>query len=182
MSDNGLIKAVGQMAGTHNKTYGEAIVCSVSSVDLSTRSCICTPLGGRTTSDLTEVQLMAEVEDGWLIEPVIGSTVIVNSAQRSRPYIALFSEIQNAYLVVAGSIQFQGGEFGGLVKVIELTDKLNNLENGFNDLVGKFNAHTHILALTAGTGSAAPTTDPETTILAPTEREDIENTIITHGA
>lgn len=157
-------------------------VCSVTEVNLSSRSCTCTPMGGSTSSDLTNVQLMAEVDDGILLVPVIGSTVIVCHAERNVPYIALFSELQKIFLITVDGIQLQGGEFGGLIKIEDLVTKLNNLEQAFNDLVTKFNEHTHILTLTSGTGTAAPTVTQETTVLTETTREDIENDSITHGA
>ena len=78
-------------------------------------------------------------------------------------------------------IQFNDGSLDGMVKVAALKTKLNNLENLVNDLVTKFNSHTHILTLTMGTGTAAPTVAPETTTLTPTVQADIENTKITQG-
>ena len=99
----------------------------------------------------------------------------------------LFSELQKVLFIVGSSVfsikdgimQFNDGSNGGLVEVIKLTQKLNNLENLVNDLVAKFNSHTHILTLTSGTGTAAPTTTIESSTLTPTQRGDIENTKIT---
>ena len=77
-----------------------------------------------------------------------------------------------------GLMQFNDGSLGGMVKVAALTAKLNNLENIVNDLVAKYNTHTHILTLTSGTGTAAPTVTEETGTLTPTEQSDIENTAV----
>jgi hypothetical protein len=80
-----------------------------------------------------------------------------------------------------GLITLNDGSLGGLVEVAALVTRLNNAENMVNDLAAKFNGHTHILALSAGTGTAAATVTQETTTLTPTQRGDIENTKITHG-
>jgi hypothetical protein len=176
-----IINAIRQASGTHNTDFSTMVVCEIDGVDLSTRSCTCIPLGEKTSSALTGVQLMAAVDDGLLIEPVVGSTVIVCYSKRNVPYVAMFSEISKVTLITVNGIQLQLGEFGGLVKVIELTEKINNLEIAYNSLVEKFNTHTHILALTTGTGTAAITAEPEVTILTLTAREEIENDSITHG-
>jgi hypothetical protein len=63
----------------------------------------------------------------------------------------------------------------------ELTTKLNNLENKVNDIVAKFNSHTHILTLSTGTGTAAPTTTKVPGTLTPTEQSEIENDKVKHG-
>jgi predicted transcriptional regulator len=56
--------------------------------------------------------------------------------------------------VNSGTIEINGGKFGGLVKIQELTDKLNALADAFN-------SHTHTVATTgtaaAQSGTAAAT-------------------------
>ena len=108
MSDNAIKQAVRIMAGTHNKTFTQAIVCSVSAVDIPSRTCTCTPLGGATTSDFTNVQMMAEVDDGILLVPAIDSTVIVCHSERNVPYIALYSELQKIFLIAVDQIELSG--------------------------------------------------------------------------
>ena len=76
-------------------------------------------------------------------------------------------------------VQFNGGDKGGMVEVINLVTKLNNLENLVNDLITKYNTHTHVLALSSGTGTAAVTVTQETGSLTPTVRANIENELIT---
>lgn len=181
MSDRAIGDSIQKMAGTFNREHIGMIPCTIKSVSQQARTCVCTPIGGKSVTDITNVQLMAEVEDGVLLIPVIGSTVFVCYSTQNLPFIALFSGIQKVILIGASGIQLQGGEFGGLVEVLALTTKLNNLENLVNDLAAKFNTHTHILTLTTGTGTAAPTLTSESTVLTPTKRADIENTAITHG-
>lgn len=120
--------------------------------------------------------------------PVIGTTCLVRwrDNHRQLPQIDSFDEVDKYYIqpvsnlyISAPQIQFNGGDNGGLVLVNDLVDRMNLIENAYNDLVTKFNEHTHILALTAGTGTAAITATPETTILSDTTASDIENGAIT---
>ena len=83
-------------------------------------------------------------------------------------------------IIQDGLIQFNDGSYGGLVQVINLVQKLNNLENLVNDLVAKFNMHVHP-GVQSGAGSTGPTVSLETGTLTPTEQADIENTEVTHG-
>lgn len=76
-------------------------------------------------------------------------------------------------LINAPLVEFNGGQLGGMVKVIDLTEKLNNLENLVNNLIGLYNLHTHpVISEGAPTG---PTGSTEGTVLTPTEQAEIEN-------
>jgi len=86
------------------------------------------------------------------------------------PFIVQYSDVV--------SLTINGSEFGGLVKVIELTQKLNAMENIVNDLILKFNTHTHIAA---GTPTSIASVI-ETNNLTPTQQSEIENTVIKHGS
>lgn len=165
MGDRKIQEAIQQLAGTHLTDEVYMIPCVVDSVDLETRSCDCTPIGGNASTEISGVQLMAEVDDGWLLEPAIGSTVIVCYSRRNVPYIALFSELERVTLVTKSGIQFNGDEFGGLVKIEALVTKLNNLESAFNAL----NAKVAILA------------PPALPALVLTTRLELENDKVQHG-
>ncbi len=54
----------------------------------------------------------------------------------------------------------QTGKFA--VKFNELKTEFNQLKTDFNNLVTKYNTHVHVLTLTAGTGTAAPTATTQT--------------------
>jgi hypothetical protein len=180
-------QGIQKIAGTFGLDNVYMLTCEVSKVDVSDRSCMCAPVNGNMAD--FKAYLMAETDDGVLILPTVGSTVKVLFSNQNAPTVIQYSEIDKlliisgnqSYSIADGSQVFNDGSFGGLVKVIELTTKLNNLENLVNSLINKFNSHTHILALTAGTGTAAPTAAPETTVLTPTQKTDIENSEVTHG-
>jgi hypothetical protein len=180
------IQIISGNKGSDNISY---LPCSVVSVDEAARQCTCQALNGISMAPFSNVQLMAAVDDGVLYIPTVGSTVIVTYSKFNQPYVSFFSELDKILYVVGnsvvkiidGAIQFNDGSFGGLTKIAALTQKLNNLENLVNDLISKYNSHTHILTLTSGTGTAAPTTTVEATTLTPTQRSDIENNLVTHG-
>lgn len=181
--------ALQKITGTHNEDKVFLLVATVESVDEPSRSCKVMALSGHGQLEIENVQLMCGIDDGMLLIPTIGSTVIVGYSTFNQAYVALFSELDKVLVIVGesavsitdGKIQFNDGQLGGMVKIIELTKKLNNLENLLNDLIAKYNAHTHVLTLSSGSGTAAATVSTETQSLTPTERTEIENDKITHG-
>ena len=116
--------------------------------------------------------------------PTLNSTVVVTLQDSQSGFISQHSSIKNVNLI--------GNDYGGLIIIEKLVEKLNNLEQKMNDtidwlkdFVSMYNVHTHILTLSTGTGTAAPTTSQETTTtedaLTKTKKEDIENTSVSHG-
>jgi len=87
-------------------------------------------------------------------------------------------------------IVWLGGEYGGVPIVVDrnnpnngLLTKVNNLENLLNDLISKYNSHTHKTTCPAGPGNALSPLPPdtETTTLSPiTSQPDISHPNITH--
>lgn len=189
MSDRQLQEAVQKLAGTQLRDEMYMIQCVVDSVDIAARTCSCTSVGGHATVEFADVRLMAEVDDGFFRVPTIGSVVFVTYSKRNDPIISLFSSVDQVIIITGntslsikdGSVKFNDGSFGGLIKIDELIKKLNNLENLVNDLANKHNTHTHILTLSSGTGTAAPTTTIEPKTLTVTQKKDLENAQVTHG-
>lgn len=170
MSARAIQEAIQQLSGTHLADRLYFLDCEVKSVDEAGRACTVIALSGKVGSEFT-ARLMASVDDGILAVPSVGSTVIVSSSDFTTGCIVQYSEIEK--------IVFRGGDLGGLVKVISLTTKLNNLENKLNSLILKYNTHTHnVTAVGSPTG---PGLQPETGTLTPTQRTEIENKNITHG-
>lgn len=109
---------------------------------------------------LSDVRLCAVANDNasnLLITPKIGSSVIVadlSGGDLRELVVVAFSQTD--------TITVNGGELGGLVKIVELTDKLNALKDTVNSLVQAYNTHTHQVATTgtaaAQSGTAAPVT------------------------
>lgn len=158
MSDQSIIYAIQKLAGTHQKDDVKLLQCTVKSVDLDGRTCTVSTITGNSQISF-DVQLMAGVADGLLIEPALDSMVYVLMSKYSLPFIVQYSDVVK-YL-------FNGDEFGGLVKVIELTGKLNAIEQKVNSII------------TWGAGVTPPFVGEP---LVPTQQTEIENTSVNHGS
>ena len=170
MSDKRQIKeAIERLSGTFMQDSVKLFLASVDSVNEAERTCDVTPLTDNATTSYPSVLLMAESDDGVLIIPTINSNVLVNVSKRGIAYVCMFSEIDKVTIITKTLTQFNDGSFGGLVKVQELVDKINRLENTFN-------SHTHV-----ATALNTPTTPPATPIAPITTKMDIENDKIIHG-
>ena len=79
---------------------------------------------------IDEVKLNATCTDGRgiVIHPTVGSIVLITSIDGVQWFVSMFEQID--------TIVINGGQNDGLVKINELTAKLN-------ELVNLFNAHTH---------------------------------------
>jgi len=165
--DRSIITAIKKMAGTFSTQTFALTTGKVISVDLTARTCV---VEMDNYTDMT-CRLMAQVGDGMLLNPTVGSTVAVLFATYTDAYVIMCSDVD--------TISFKGTELGGLVKVIDLTEKLNNLENKVNDILTNFNSHTHIV-ISVGSPTA-PTTSIISGTLTPTQQADIENKNVLHG-
>lgn len=162
-----------------------SIACTVDNIDETAKTCDCSPIDGR--ADILGVRLVADDKKGFLVIPKDGSIVLVSMLNDSAGYIAMFSEIDKILIeindtsieITDGAIKFNDGAFDGLVKVADLTEKLNNLENAFNQHLLLYNAHTHAGVTAGASVTAIPA--PDTQTLTPTTQSEIENETITHG-
>lgn len=137
--------------------------------------------------DLLDVRIRAVIDDekkGVLIVPKVDSYVLVGLIN-NRPesaFVASVAEVDKYYLYVNKEIQIGGDNFNGLVKIEELTQKLNNIETAFNQLVNEFNTHTHNAPQApAGTLPTLPPLVPSSQSLVSTQVSDLENTKVKHG-
>jgi hypothetical protein len=159
-------EAIKEIAGYQQERN---LFAKVVSVDLSAKTCKVNTLEDE--MDIFDVRLIANSGDGLFIFPSIDSIVGVCMINEIEGYVSLYSQID--------SIQYGDGSFEGMVKVPELTSKLNALEDKVNDMISVFNSHIH-----TATGSTAPTTPPTTNqspTISVTSQSEIENDKITHG-
>lgn len=88
------------MAGSHGFSDQVSLVaCTVVSVDVNSRTCTCTPVSGKSTVPSIVANLMAEVDDGVLILPSAGSTVIVGYNNSNEPVVLLYSKIDEVLFI-----------------------------------------------------------------------------------
>ncbi|OQY03183.1 MAG: hypothetical protein B6I20_05545 [Bacteroidetes bacterium 4572_117] len=176
----------------NNKVLTEP--AKVQSVNEDKHSCVVTIDG----YDIEDVRLGAVIDNNEnisFIVPVIGSWVLVSYVLGSETdaYVSAFSEVEkiktkanslnaeitDIILTGVDSFVINNGDNAGLVKVIGLTDKLNNIESDINDLKNALNSWVAIpndggAALKAASASWAARQ------LTQTNKADIENDKIKH--
>jgi hypothetical protein len=157
MSDQIMISAIQKLAGIQNDDKVRLLQCSVDSVDLDKRTCSVTTISGKSNISF-DVQLMAGVADGLLIEPAVNSMVYILMSRYTLPFVVQYSDVV--------SYSLNGDEFGGMVKVIELTQKINALETLLNEIL-----------LWSATVTPSFTSQP----IVLTQQTEIENKSIQHG-
>ena len=180
MSDRAIIESIRKIADRHKSDDVTYVDATVDSVNVSKRICSCTCIGGHTEYKLPTVKLMAVVDDGILFEPVIGSTVKVIFSQNIEPFICQYSEIENITIDAKTNIQFNDGSFGGLIKVKELTDKINALESDLNTLKNIFTQWVPVLT-DGGTALKTVSASWYSKRLNVTDKSELTNDKITHG-
>lgn len=125
MSKGKLIDALKDFA-SRNAGVKDSVICTVKSVDLTTKTCYCEPLNGTADIKLVMYQPNSAV-DGYVIIPKDESIVVVSYMDDYTPYISMFSEVEEIHLA--------GVAYGGLAKTNDIKTKLNNLENKMNALI-----------------------------------------------
>lgn len=120
------------------------------------------------------VKLLSEFNESGLVTiPNVGSKCIV--FRYAQNYFATgFSDVKTIYL--------KGNDNKGLIKIDDLVDKLNTLEDTLNGLIQDYNSHTHIVSVdpVSHAGSATPTTNINTDVLINTTVQDLENPDVLH--
>lgn len=139
---------------------GYSKVCTVDSVDLVNRTCYCIPINE--DADITEVRLMANIDNGFLFIPEVDSVVVVSFLSDSSAYVALVSKVSE--------VQLNGTNFNGLIKIDEQTAKLNQLVTELQTQLGLI-----ATGIAAGGGSYTPAT------LSTFNKTDYENIKIKQG-
>jgi hypothetical protein len=175
-----------------------AVQATVKSVDRQANTIVATGL--KEGVDYFGVRLTAVVADsngrGIVAYPVLGSQVSIVwlDGLDVMGFVSQMSDIE-AYKITAdngvsleltagGKLLLNGDGLGGLVRVEELTQKINRLEAAVNTLNGLMATHGHVLVTPAGAplpiAVAAPLgTGP--TALTTTVKSELENPNVQHG-
>lgn len=130
---------------------------------------------------LSDVRLRAVInnqETGMVITPAVGSYVMITDLSNGNKRdwaVLMYSEIDK--------VEFNSGKNEGLIKIKDLTDKLNQLVDEVNALKDMFNSHTHSVSTTgtptAQEGTAAPVVS-KANAATKFNRSDYEDDHITH--
>ena len=176
-----------------------ALICTVDEVDKKARTVDCSPINE--SAPLLGVNLQANQgsDFGVCLFPEVGSFVVVGFvADGAAGVVLLCDKIESAEIVIGdasalisadgisvkvadtsamldkSAVTLNGGSLGGLVKVVELTQRLNLIENDINSLKGIFAAWAPV-PQDGGAALAAASTGWASSILTPTVRSDYEN-------
>ncbi len=162
-----------------------SLVGTVVSIDTTNNTCVIQPLDVNRTV-IQNVLLTSDSGAKPLYIPALGTQVTVTLYSSNSGYVSQHGAVKSTS-VSPGTV-----DYGGFVKVqptvdafVDLQKKVNTIINWLEDFVNKYNLHTHILTLSVGTGTAAPTTSQELTttesLLTETVKADLENTAAVHG-
>lgn len=181
-----------------------ALICTVDAVDKDARTVDCSPINE--SAPLLGVNLQANQSSnfGVCLFPKVGSFVVVGFvASGAAGVVLLCDEIESAEIVIGDSSAFisadgitfkvgdtsakldenavtlNGGSLGGLVKVVELTKRLNLIENDINALKGIF-ADWGPVSQDGGAALKTAATNWSAQTLKPTTRSDYENDKVKH--
>lgn len=181
-----------------------ALICTVDAVDKDARTVDCSPINE--SAPLLGVNLQANQgsDFGVCLFPKVGSFVVVGFvADGAAGVVLLCDEIESAEIVIGDSsafisadgltvkvgntsaeldknaVTFNGGSLGGLVKVVELTQRLNLIENDINTLKGIFAGWAPV-SQDGGAALKTAVIDWSTQTLTPTTRSDYENDKVKH--
>lgn len=146
--------------------------CVVDAVN-SDNTADCTPADGSAPILAAMLQSVSESDSGLLIKPTLHSVVLVGVSDDDTAIVLAYDDIDSITLTFSDKLEINGGSNDGLIKIQELTDKLNMLVQAFNE-------HTHTVE-TSGTaaaqsGTAAPVIQPAQQF----NKEDYEDNKITH--
>jgi hypothetical protein len=191
--DRSIITAVQKLTGTFNQDTVYLVTANVISVDENKGICTVETISGNASITLTNVELQTVISDGILIVPRKDSEVKVIYSKYTTPFIVQYSEVEKIYFAAdtkqidventfninCNKVIFNGGSNKGMVKVVELTQQINKLENKVNSIISTFNFHTHA-GIQSGGGNTLPPTTNVNPPLTPTQQTQIEDTKITH--
>lgn len=108
---------------------------TVKTVDLNERTCVVSPTDAG--PDVYDVYLEADsgssTNKGFFVVPAVNSIVIISFINKEEAFISAWTEIDKVITTQAEWV-FNDGTNGGLTKLQELTNRLNEYETLFNQL------------------------------------------------
>ena len=175
MSD--LVKSIKYMALAGEEIYLK--LCRVTAVDDAARTAVCLPVDGG--AELTDVRLQASEgkTSGLYTKPAIGSDVVVAYLDRNNACLLLTTDIEEIAIDLTANLTINGGKNDGLVKVRELTAKLNTLEEELNKLKS-YLASWETVPNDGGAALKTLTASWAMNQLTMTKQDELENQYVRH--
>lgn len=153
------------------KTAFTTYLCKVNSVDGATCE-VERVMDGMIVKD---VRLNAHIREneGLVVIPKTDSYVLITDIDGDKWFVSQYSVIESITLDFDNTLTINSGNNAGLVKINELTQKLNELVNAFN-------THTHTTTATVGATTAPGVIEPPLQQANPFNKTDYENDKIKH--
>lgn len=196
-----LRQIIRQLAKPDGETI--ALVCTVDAVDKTARTIDCSPINEGAPLLGVNLQANQGADFGLCLFPEIGSFVVVGFiADGAAGAVLLTEKIESAEIVIGDTsavmdadgvridvgdisahldkdaVTFNGGDLGGLVKVEDLTNRLNIIENDINKLKTAFSSWV-VAPQDGGAALKAAAGSWFGSQLTPTKRSDYENKKVT---
>lgn len=169
-----------------NHRDNDTMIGIVKSVDADNAVCD-VDVDGLLFSEVQLKSIMKSGTKGTKLLPKKDSVVIVERIGKSNElFVAMYSELDSItweienmkYFVDKDGFVFNNGNNKGMVKLPELVQKLNNLENKVNQIITWTSTHTHT-GVTVGMGSTSFAVGVSGS-LTPTQESDLENQKVKH--
>lgn len=185
------ITAIQKIAKTYGVDIVETISATVLSVDKSKRTCKVKPISGKSDTEIEDVNLMAERNDGEFKIPSVNSTVVVVMSYQTDPYIISWSDLDEWYLVIGnttidvinGEIKIGDGSFGGIVKIDDLKSQWDaNVNATKAALIAAFTGIDAAISSLGGTSTSVATFNTQATNIKTLNKVTIENKTVKHGS
>ena len=166
-----------------------ALVCTVDAVDKTARTIDCTPINEGAPLLGVNLQANQEANYGLCLFPEPGSYVVVGFVADGAAGVVLLTEkIETAEIVIGdisaridkNTVTFNGGNLGGLVRVEDLTKRLNIIENDINNLKTVFSSSWIVAPQDGGAALKLAAASWAATQLSPSKRNHYENTKVKH--
>ncbi len=171
----------------------QVVAAKVKSVDETDYTCEADPVDGAAT--IGRIRLKPVIDDsdtGMIVIPVVGSYILVGLLMNkdTQPFMVQWSKAKKVLIKTnygatlemdnQGVINMNGDSLGGMVKVQQLVQRLNNIESKLNAHLLLYNAHTHPVS---GAVTLIPTpVDIQNMIQPITTQQDLENLKVKHGS
>jgi len=186
-------------AGTYLRDIVGVVVCTVNTVNSANRTCTCTSVSGNAQVTYLNVQLMAGSNNGFVVIPAVGSTVIIAASKRNNPFVLMYSAISEVSISIASSQQggnpttydfksglqqFNDGSYGGLIAAKNMVGETDmGLQNQLTALNTQLQTLITLITSTAypGLQAAAVAATFGTPDLPTADFSQIVNPLITHG-
>ena len=159
----------------------------VQSVDVDNNICVCE---FENITDEVRLKSAKDGANGIISVPKVGSNVFIGRFQDEH-FILMCDEIDK-YLIKLNGITFEisndsngilklnGDGNGGLVIIQNLINKMNALEDAYNNFLTEYKSHIHPYMNVSTPATTSATTSTQN-IIQKTQKSDLENTKVVHG-